>query len=149
MKAALSLLFKFGVTIGIFVAIFLEFGGGYHPVRTAGLRDPGAFEAANPAFPGIVGRLRARLRGAPIPSPRVPVSIDEVCLAAAERAVFVRLADGSVRRFKPLRHCREGGFTTLYARAPDGHFAAVRLADAPAEAWVRIQGFQLVPAEVS
>jgi glycosyltransferase 2 family protein len=149
MKAAFSFLLKFGVTVGIFVAIFLEFGGGYQPVRTTALREPGAFEAANPAFPGIVGRLRARLAGRPLPPARIPVTIDQVCVAAAERPVFVRLSDGAMRRFKPLRHCGEGGFTTLYTRAPDGRFVPVSLADAPAEAWVRLQGFQLVPAEAS
>ena len=57
MKRVLGLLFKFAVTLGIFAAIFLEFGGGYQPVRKASLGAPGAFEASNPAYPGIVGRL--------------------------------------------------------------------------------------------
>ena len=149
MKAALSLLLKFGVTLGIFVAIFLEFGGGYRPVVTAALREPGAFEAANPAHPGLIGRLRGRLAGTPLPPPRVPVSRAEVCTVAAERPAFVRLADGSTRRFKPLRHCADGGFVTLYERTSDGDFRAVAFDAAPAEAWVRVQGFQLVPAEAS
>ena len=149
MKAALSFVFKLGVTVAIFIAIFLEFPRGYRPVRTATLREPEAFEAANPAFPGIVGQLRARLAGTPLPPARVPVSIDEVCLAAAERDVFVRLANGTMQRFKALRHCRAGSLTTVYTRTAEGRFAAVRLADAPAEAWVRIQGRQLVPAEWS
>jgi glycosyltransferase 2 family protein len=149
MKRTLALLLKFGVTVGIFVAIFLEFGGGYRPVVTASLREPGAFEASNPAYPGIVGRLRAALRRQPLPPARVAVAIDQVCVAAAERTVFVRLADGTPRRFKPLRHCGEGGFTTLYARDASGDFRPVALRDAPAEAWVRVQGFQLVPAEAS
>jgi hypothetical protein len=149
MKRTFALLLKFGVTLGIFVAIFLEFGGGYRAVDTAKLRAPDAFEASNPAYPGIVSRIRARLRGATLPPARVPVGIDDVCVAAAERNVFVRLADGTVRRFKPLRHCGDGGFTTLYARAADGSFTPVPIGDAPAEAYVRIQGFQLVPAELS
>src|SRR5207253_8967394 len=57
--------------------------------------------------------------------------------------------DGTVRRFKPLRHCGEAGLTTVYARTPDGAFAPVPLAQAPPEAYFRIQGFQLVPAEMS
>jgi uncharacterized membrane protein YbhN (UPF0104 family) len=149
MKSALALLLKLGVTLAIFAAIFLEFGGGYRAVDTARLREPGAFETSNPAFPGIVGRLRARLRGAPLPAPRLPVSLEQVCWAAAEHAVFVRLADGSVRRFKPLRHCGEGGLTTVYARTPEGEYRPVPLDAAPAEAYFRIQGFQLVPAELS
>jgi uncharacterized membrane protein YbhN (UPF0104 family) len=149
MKRTLSLLFKLGVTLAIFAAIFLEFGGGYRPVTTARLHDADAFEAANPAFPGIIGRVRARLRGATLPPARLPVPIDRICATAAEQSVFVRLADGSLRRFKPLRHCGEGGFTTLYRRDADGSFTPVPIADAPAEAYVRIQGFQLVPAELS
>src|SRR5689334_23740380 len=99
MKRTLSLLLKFAVTLAIFAAIFLEFGGGYRAVDTASLRSPDAFEVSNPAFPGIVSRIRARLRGATLPPARVPIGIDEVCTAAAERNVFVRLADGTVRRF--------------------------------------------------
>src|SRR2546428_780647 len=80
MKQTLAFLLKFAVTLGIFVAIFLEFGGGYAPVRTAELTAPGTFEAANPDYPGLVGRLRARVRGTPLPSPRVPLSLhDRAC----------------------------------------------------------------------
>src|SRR6266852_2776178 len=149
MKGTLALLAKFGVTLGIFAGIFLEFGGGYHAARTARLGEPGAFEAANPAFPGALGRLRARLGGASLPPPRLAVALDKVCGEAVERAVFVRLDDGTVRRFKPLHHCGEAGLTTVYARTPDGSFTAVPLAEAPPESYFRIQGFQLVPAEMS
>src|SRR5579885_3683290 len=75
MKTALALLLKLAVTLGIFAAIFLEFGGGYVPVATARLGEPGAFAASNPAYPGIVGRLRARLAGRPLPPARLPVSL--------------------------------------------------------------------------
>jgi len=146
MKQTLALLLKFAVTLGIFVAIFIEFGGGYAPVRTAELAAPGAFETTNPDLPGLVGRLRARLRGAPLPPPRVAVSLHDVCLAAAERPVFVHTADGSMRRFKPLRHCGEGGLVTVFSPA-GGSFVPVRLAEAPPEVYFRLQGFQLVPAE--
>jgi len=149
MKGTLALLAKFGVTLAIFVGIFLEFGGGYRAVRTAGLGEPGVFEAANPAAPSLLGRLEARLRGVPLPPSREAVSIEKVCEKAVDRAVFVCLVDGTVRRFKPLRHCGEAGLTTVYARTPDGAFAPVPLAQAPPEAYFRIQGFQLVPAEMS
>src|SRR5207247_3706395 len=148
MKGTLALLAKFGVTLAIFVGIFLEFGGGYRAVRTARLREPGAFEAANPAFPSLLGRLRVRLRGTSRPPPRLPAPIEKVCLAAVEGAVFVELEDGSVRRFKPLRHCADGGLATVHARTPEGAFGPVPLAEAPPEAYFRIQGFQLVPAEM-
>src|SRR5436190_24057323 len=102
MKRTIGVLLKLGVTLGIFAAIFMEFGGGYGAVSTARLSEPGAFDASNPAYPGIVGQLRARLRGAPLPAPRLQASLTEVCALASERAVFVHLADGTVRRFKPL-----------------------------------------------
>src|SRR2546422_2043215 len=147
MKQTLALLLKFAVTLGIFAGIFIEFGGGYAPVRTSELAARGAFETTTPDFPGLVGRVRARLRGAPLPPPQVPVSLRDVCLAAAERAVFVHTTDGSMHRFKPLRHCGEGGLVTVFSRAADGSFVPVRLAEAPAEVYFRLQGFQLVPAE--
>ncbi len=149
MKGTLALLAKFGVTLAIFVGIFLEFGGGYRAVRTARLREPGAFEAANPAFPGRLGRFEARLRGTPLPPPREAVSIEKVCEKGGDGEVFVRLADGTVGPFKPLHHCGAGGLTTVYAPTPEGSFVQVPLAEAPPEAYFRIQGFQLVPAETS
>ena len=148
MKQTLSLLLKFGVTLAIFAAIFLEFGGGWRPAVTAALHDPGAFEASNPAYPGIVGRVKARLRGVALPPARLPVPLDDVCRVAGERAVFVHLADGSVRAFKPLRHCATGALT-VYAPGADGELAPVSVASAPRESYFRIQGFQLVPAELS
>jgi uncharacterized membrane protein YbhN (UPF0104 family) len=148
MKGFTSFLLKFGVTVAIFVGIFLEFGGGYVAVDAGSLGSPGAFEAANPAAPGIVGRLRTRLRGAPLPPPRVAVGIDRVCIEASERAVFVRAADGSVVRFKPIRHCGEGGLTTVY-RHDGGTYAPIPLSAASGTVWFRKQGFQLVPAEFS
>ncbi len=149
MKRILGLLLKVGVTLGIFVGIFVEFGGGYQPVQTSTLGTAGAFEVSNPSSPGLIGQWRARLRGAPLPPPRLPVSIEQVCWVATERPVFVRLEDGTVRRFKPLRHCGQAGLITVYRRTADGSFAPVPLAEAPAESYFRIQGFQLVPAELS
>ncbi len=149
MKSALGLLLKFGVTLLIFVAIFLEFGGGFLAVDTPRLHEPGAFAESNPAYPGLVGRLEARLRGTPLPDPRLPVGIDAVCREAAEHTVYVRLADGTERPFKPIRHCGDGGLTTVYVPAPGGGYAPVPLAQAPATSYFRIQGFQLVPAEFS
>jgi uncharacterized membrane protein YbhN (UPF0104 family) len=149
MKQTLGLLLKLCVTLAIFAGIFVEFGGGYAPVPAASLAAPDTFEASNPAFPGIVGRLRARLRGAPLPPPHLPVTLQDVCVAAAERAVFVRTADGSVRRFKPLRHCGEGGLTTVYTKTPTGDFAPMHPGPGPDTVYFRLQGFQLVPAELS
>lgn len=149
MKRAFVLFLKFAVTIGIFVGIFLEFGGGYAPVETATLRGPEAFARANPAYPGIVGRMQAKMAGRTLPPPRLPATLADVCTDAAERAVFVRAAGGELRRFKPLRHCADGTFTTVYREVRPGEFEPMALADAPTTAFVRLQGFQLVPAELS
>lgn len=149
MKKALVLLVKFGITLAIFVGIFLEFGGGYAAVKTSSLRAPGAIEVSNPAYPGIVGRIKARLAGATLPPPRIPAGIDDACRHAGEGAVFVRVADGTMTRIKTLRHCGDAAITSLYVAAPDGDYQTVALADAPEDAYIRLQGFQLVPAELS
>lgn len=148
MKRALGLLLKFGVTAAIFVGVFMEFGGGWAPVETARLSAPDTFAVSNPAYPGLLGRVRARLAGRPLPPPRLASTAGEVCTAAADRALFVRTSDGTMRPFKALRHCHDGTLATVYVPADDG-FAAVALRDAPATAYFRIQGFQLVPAEPS
>ena len=72
-----------------------------------------------------------------------------MCVDAAERAVFVRTAEGDYRRFKPGRHCGEGGITTVFVPGTGNQFQPVPLANAPAQAFFRLQGFQLVPAEMS
>lgn len=151
MRTALKFLLKLGATLGIFVLLFIEFGGGYVPVNVGALEQPGAFEAANPAYPGLVGRLRARLTGSPLPPPRLPVGIDQVCVAAAERAVFVRSTEGSYQRFKPGRHCGQGGLTSVYVPLVKGALHAVPLIAVPGNivGYFRIQGFQIVPAELS
>jgi hypothetical protein len=149
MKRALSLLLKLVVTIAIFVGIFYEFGGGFAPVDTASLRQPDAFAVANPAYPGIVGRLRAKLAGRALPPPRLPATLADVCKDATEHPVFVHAAANELRRFKPLRHCTGMEFTTLYREVRPGEYEPVPLADAPRVAFVRLQGFQLVPAEMS
>src|SRR5262245_25289000 len=149
MKRALGLGAKLAPTLGISFAIFIEFGGGYAPVNAPSLQSAGAFETANPAYPGIVGRLWARVAGRSLPPPLLPVTLDRVCWAATEHAVYVRDTSGRMRRFKPLRHCGEGGLTTVYALAGDGSYTPVPLAQSPPTAYFRLQGFQLVPAELS
>jgi glycosyltransferase 2 family protein len=148
MKGFASFLLKFGVTVAIFVGIFLEFGGGYVPVDASTLRSPGTFEVSNPAAPGIVGRIQARLRGTTLPPATLPEAIDRVCIDASERAVFVRTVTGAVARFKPIRHCGEGGLTTVY-RQEGEDYVAEPTASASGTVYFRKQGFQLVPAEFS
>jgi uncharacterized membrane protein YbhN (UPF0104 family) len=149
MKRVVDLVVKFGITLAILVGMFVEFGGGWVAVDGGALGTPGTFEAANPAYPGIVGRLTARATGRTLPSALLPASAGDVCAAAAERAVFVHTADGGVRRFKPARHCRDGVLATVYVRTAEGEPTPVPVADAPAHVWFRAQGFQLVPAELS
>jgi len=146
LKSIAAGLGKLAVTVGIFVAIFIEIGGGYRPVDSASLSSPGAFAQANPAYPGIVGRLKARLRGQALPSKVVPVGRDEVCKVGAERAVFVRTARGW-ERFKLLKHCHDDRLATVFVKQ-EGHFAAVPSAKVKGTVYFRIQGFQLVPAEL-
>lgn len=149
MKRALVLFAKFGVTIGIFVGIFLEFGGGFAPIATRSLAEEGTLLVSNPAYPGIVGRFKARLTGASLPEPHLVAVAETACKDATERAVFVRLADGNVKRVKPLRHCNGDAFATVYRATGDGDYEPIAVADAPETSYVRLQGFQLVPAELS
>ena len=149
MKALLSFLLKFGVTVAIFVGIFLEFGGGWVPVDASSLRQPGAFEVSNRAAPGIVGQLQARLRGTTLPPARIATTIEKVCVEASEQAVFVHTADGGWARWKPLRHCGDGGLTTVYRKTGEDTYEPVPLVEATGTVYFRRQGFQLVPAEFS
>lgn len=149
MKRVLGAILKTGITLGIFVAIFIEIGGGYEPVPAASLRLPGTFAAKNPRYPGFVGRLRARFTGASLPPPRLPVTMERVCEEATERAVFVRVTDGDLKRFRPLRHCTGSRLTTVYTRTLDGEPAPVDVEEAKDTVYFRIQGFQIVPVEPS
>ena len=146
MKKVFTFTLKLAVTLAIFAALFVEFGGGYAPVDTATLNAPSTFEVRNPAYPGIVGRLRARFSGRELPAPRVPVAADQVCLEAAGGAVFVRTADGQYKPFKAIHHCTETGLSEVYAKEGD-EYVRTPIAQAPPVSYFRIQGFQLVPAE--
>lgn len=149
MKKAFVLLVKFAITLGIFAGIFLEFGGGYAEVKTSSLREPGAIEISNPAYPGIVGRLKAKFSGAELPPARISVSLQEACKHGSERALFMRVVSGEMKQVKPLRHCENTDLLSLYAMGANGEPQLVTLTDAPEDALVRLQGFQLVPAELS
>ncbi|MBI1814435.1 MAG: flippase-like domain-containing protein [Deltaproteobacteria bacterium] len=137
---------KLAVTVGIFVAIFVEIGGGYRPVPVVEIDRPGTFEAANPQYPGIVGRITARLTGRTLPPARVTVSLADVCDASADRTVFVRIA-GVAQPFKALRHCTDGRLARVFVLR-DGEFVVVPLVDAGDSAYFSIQGFQLVPIDL-
>ncbi|MBI4517217.1 MAG: flippase-like domain-containing protein [Deltaproteobacteria bacterium] len=138
---------KLAVTAAIFVAIFVEIGGGYRAVPVALLDRPGTFEAANPQYPGVVGRLKARLAGRELPPPRVPMSPDEVCVASADRRVFVR-SEGAAQPFKAFRHCQDGRLAYVFVLLQD-EFVAVPRSQARDTAYFRVHGWQLVPVEVA
>jgi uncharacterized membrane protein YbhN (UPF0104 family) len=137
---------KLAVTVGIFVAIFIEIGGGYRGVARNDLDAAGTFEVANPGYPGLVGRLRARLSGGTLPSPRLPSSLGEVCEAASERRVFVRV-EGVSRAFKALRHCRDAELVHVFVLREDD-YVPVPLSEATGTVYFRVSGFQLVPIDL-
>ncbi len=138
---------KLAVTVAIFVAIFVEIGGGYRPVAVDQLSQPGTFEASNPQYPGIVGRVRAWVSGRPLPPARTPVSEGDVCEASLNRRVFVRV-DGVPRPFKAYLHCRGGKLSRAFVPR-NGKFVPVPLSEVGDTAYFRIQGFQVVPIELA
>lgn len=144
-KSVLKALLKLVVTVAIFVGIFAEFGGGPRAVSPGGLRAGEIFYKANPAMPGIVGKIKAKIHGQALPEATVPVSIDEVCRAAAEGTVFVRSASEGIIPFKALRHCAADRLDHVYAA--DGK-TEIPLASVTDSAYVLKQGKQLVPMDM-
>jgi hypothetical protein len=150
MKGFLSFLTKLAVTLGIFVAIFLEFGGGFVPVDPATLRQPDAFAVANPDYPGLVGRLKAKWSGAVLPPAQVPIPADQVCAEAdKEHTVFVKVQDGRYRPFRARKHCTDKQLTTVFTENVPGDWVATPIDQAKGPIFFRIQGFQLVPADLA
>jgi uncharacterized membrane protein YbhN (UPF0104 family) len=148
LKKALVVTLKTLVTVGIFVSLFVEFGGGTVGVSRGGFVEGSIFYRANPAMPGIVGRIKARLAGATLPEPYLPLSADRVCVVALEGGhVFIRTEDGAIVKFRALHHCVEGQLTQVLA-GPDAR-RRVPLADATGTTvWVEKQGYQRVPMTV-
>ena len=64
LKKMLITVVKTLVTVGIFVSLFVEFGGGTVAVSRTGFADGSILYRANPAMPGVVGKLKAKLTGA-------------------------------------------------------------------------------------
>ncbi len=145
MKKALVTILKTLVTIGIFVSLFVEFGGGTVAVSRTGFADGSIFYRANPAMPGFVGKMKARLTGATLPEPYVPLSATQVCVLAVEgEQVFVRTEGGEIVKMRALHHCADGQPTLVMASADAEQ--KVPLADTTgATVWVEKQGFQRVP----
>lgn len=145
-KTVVSLL-KIAVTVAIFVSLFAEFGGGPERFPIAGLADGTAFQVPNPAMPGAIGKVRARLSGTPLPEPTVPLAGVDVCTAAVEGPVLARTVDGDLVKIKALRHCDEGRFTKVLASGDSEDLAdlAAQTGDA---VWLVKQGKQRVPMDV-
>ncbi len=148
LKKALVTFLKTLVTVGIFVSLFVEFGGGTVPVSRSGFAGGSIFYRANPALPGFVGRVKARLTGSSLPEPYVPLPGDQVCRLALEGGqVFVRTETGDIVKLRALHHCADGRLALVLAGADDEHTKP--LADATgATVWVEKQGVQRVPMTV-
>jgi uncharacterized membrane protein YbhN (UPF0104 family) len=145
MKKLLITVLKTALTIGIFVSLFVEFGGGTVPVSRTDFADGAIFYRANPAMPGFVGRMKARITGAELPVAQISLEASAVCEAAIEGApVFVRSTSGEIVKFRALHHCVDGKLAqVLPSEAAE---EKVALAAATGETvWVEKQGVQRVP----
>jgi uncharacterized membrane protein YbhN (UPF0104 family) len=145
-KQAAKSLFKLLVTVGIFVGIFAEFGGGRVEVDRAALLDGSALYRPNPAMPGVVGKVQAKLKSTALPEPLVPMGAANVCRVAAEGPVFVRTTAGATVKFKALRHCEQDQLATAFASAAAEPSALASLTTPTV--FVLKQGFQLVPMDM-
>ncbi len=145
LPAAVKTLIKTLLTLAIFVGIFAEFGGGPVEVEGAALREGTLWQRPNPEMPGLVGKLKAKAAGQALPAPRVPLGAEEVCRVAAGSTVFATTKDGGVVPVRALRHCREDRLAVAYASASEDD--VVEIARAGERAWLRGQGFQLVPMD--
>lgn len=149
LKKVIITVIKTLVTIGIFVSLFVEFGGGTVAVSRGGFADGSIFYAANPAMPGFLGRLKARVTGRQLPEPYVPLAGDRVCLLAVEGSqVFVRTEVGEIVKVRALHHCVDGKLAQVLS-GPDAE-RMMPLAQATTETvWVEKQGSQRVPMTVA
>ena len=148
MKKLLITVLKTALTIGIFVSLFVEFGGGTVPVSRTDFADGAIFYRANPAMPGFVGRLKARITGAELPVAQISLEASAVCEAAIEGVpVFVRSTSGEIVKFRALHHCVDGQLAQVLP-SEDAE-ERVALAAATGETvWVEKQGVQRVPMTV-
>jgi uncharacterized membrane protein YbhN (UPF0104 family) len=148
MKKAIITVLKTLLTVGIFVSLFVEFGGGTVPVSRQGFADGTIFYQANPARPGFVGRLKARLTGATLPDPYVPLPGDQVCLLAVEgMTVFVETESGEIVKLRALHNCVDGKLGKVLT-GPDSETSEALAAATGPTVWVEKQGVQRVPMTV-
>jgi uncharacterized membrane protein YbhN (UPF0104 family) len=148
LKKVLVTIVKTVFTVGIFVSLFVEFGGGTVAVSRTGFADGSVFYRANPAMPGFLGRLKARVTGAVLPDPYEPLGAQYVCTLALEgAAVFVRTEGGEIVKFRALHSCEDGRLAQVLA-GPEGD-RRIPFTDATGPTvWVEKQGVQRVPMTV-
>jgi uncharacterized membrane protein YbhN (UPF0104 family) len=145
MKKALITVVKTLLTIGIFVSLFVEFGGGTVPVSRTAFADGSIFYTTNPAMPGFVGRMKARLTGGTLPEAHVPLAGDRVCEVALEGGtVFVRTEPGEIVKLRAAHHCVDGRLAQVLPSADAEQKVALASATGPT-VWVEKQGVQRVP----
>src|SRR5688572_26634943 len=147
-KSVAKTVLKLGVTVSIFVLLFAEFGGGRVAVDRQGLTDGSIFYQANPARPGFPKSFLARFTGAELPPAQVPVSGDEVCVAALKHPVYAKTVSGDIVKIKAFKHCVDGKFAHVLASA-DAE-TQVSPADVTGQQiWLVKQGSQRVPMDVN
>lgn len=146
-RALVKELVKLGLTLVVLVGIFVEVGGGRQAADMAAVCATSGFEKANPDYPGLVGRLKAKARGLALPAPRVPAAAADLC--DVEGAVFAPLADGRTARIRPWHHCTDGKLDRVYDEAGASVPLATACAQPTPTGRLRIQGFQLVPMDLA
>ncbi len=146
-KQNLKTVLKLSVTVGIFVAIFAEFGGGPVAVNRADFEAGTLWQQPNPAMPGIVGKVKARLGGKTLPEALVPLEAEKVCKTAAESQVYAKVADGRVLPIKALAHCENDSFSLLMASESSKEFVPREQATGDT-VYLRKKGFQVVPMDL-
>jgi len=148
MKKAIITVLKTLLTIGIFVSLFWEFGAGTAAVSRTGFADGTIFYRANPALPGFVGRMKAKLTGAALPAAQIPVPGAEVCTVAMEGGlVFVRTEGGEIVKMRALHHCEHGVLDRVLA-APEAETKVALASVSASTVWIEKQGVQRVPMTV-
>jgi uncharacterized membrane protein YbhN (UPF0104 family) len=145
-KIAVTVL-KTLITVAIFVSLFAEFGGGTVAVSRRGLESGSIFFHPNPAMPGFVGRMKARLTGASLPEPYVPLAGDKACEMAAEGQVYVQAEDGTIVRLKALRHCADGRVRLVLAGPDREELVPIERTSGESVLLIK-QGSQRVPLDV-
>jgi len=143
MKSAAKSLVKGLVTVGIFVGLFAEFGGGPVAVSKQSVMDGTAFYQDSPDMPGIVGKIQAKFTGKAMPDP-VPLPLAEVCAnGAKQKGVYVQTADGKRVTLKTMRHCEADSFSLVMADKSASDMT--ELASVPGDqVYLLSKGFQFV-----